>query len=136
MNAEEYLKQFQFTRLSFEEKERIWQRIEKGIEEAEREKLTLIDSLWDWKWAVSTVSIIFLLLTLNFHIKDMQRYPKQIMPAVYYREQTLSADIQKLLTFLDKNPEPSLRDYLKHTREVDQRKGFKDYILRIQELTG
>ena len=136
MSVEEYLKKFQFTGLSFEEKEKIWQRIEKGIEEVKGEKLTLIDSLWNWKRAVSTVSIILLLLIFNLHIGNMGRYPKQIMQVVSYREQTLSPDAQKLFTFLDKNPEPSLRDYLKHTREVDQRKGFKNHILRIQELTG
>ncbi len=136
MNVEEYLKKFQFTGLSFEEKERIWQRIESQIERIEREKLILIDRLWTWKWAVSAVSMILLFLIFNLHIANMKRYPEQIMPVVSYREQVLSPDTQKLFTFLDKNSEPSLRDYLKHTREVEQRKGFKDYILRIQELTG
>ena len=136
MNVEEYLKKFQFTCLSSEEKERIWQRIEKEIEKAEVEKVTLIDSLWNWKWAVSAVSMILLLLIFNLHIVNMERYPEQIMPVVSYREQILDPDTQKLLTFLDKNPEPSLRDYLKYRMEVKQRKGFNDYILRIQELTG
>ena len=136
MNVEEYLKKFQFTSLSSEEKERIWQRIEMGIEKAEVEKVTLIDSLWNWKWAVSTVSIIILLLIVNLHIVDIERYPEQIIPVVSYEKRILDPDTQKLLTFLDKNPEPSLRDYLKHRREVKQGKGFKDYILRIQELTG
>ena len=136
MNVEKYLKKFQFTSLSSEEKERVWQRIEGQIGRIEREKLILIDRLWTWKWAVSAVSMILLFLIFNLHIVDIERYPEQIMPVVSYREQVLSPDTQKLFTFLDKNLEPSLRDYLKHTREVEQRKGFKDYILRIQELTG
>ncbi len=130
MNIEDYLKRFQFKKISPEVEERIWQSIERKLE---GESNLLIDRLWNWKWAVSTVTIILLLSTFNLHI---QKYSEKIIPVASYKEEILDPETEKLFAFLDKNPEVSLLDYLKYIREKKEEKNFRNYILKIKELTG
>ena len=134
MNIEEYLRKFQFKKLSSETKERIWQRVQKDIGDTEREKLFIIDRLWNWKYAVSVAGIILLLLSLNLHVEKY--YSVEVIPIVSYKKYILDPDTEELLAFLDKNRDVSLLDYLKYIREREERRTFKDYILKIQELTG
>ena len=133
MNIEEYLKKFQFKKISPETRERIWQRIERKIEGIEREEISLIDRLWNWKYATSVATVILLLSIFNFGI---QKYSQKMMPVVSYKEEILDPDTEELFSFLDESPEVSPLDYLNYIREKEKAKNFKNYILKIEELLG
>ena len=133
MNIEEYLKKFRFEKISLETKGRIWQRIERKIESIEKEKISLIDKLWNWKYATSVAAIILLFSIFNLHL---QRYSEKMMPVASYEERMLDPDTKELFAFLDENPKPSLLSYLKYTRAKKEDGNFKNYILRIEELIG
>lgn len=131
MNIEEYLKKFQFEKISPETKRRIWQKIEEKIKSVERERISLIDRLWNWKYATSVATVVLLLSIFNFHL---QKYSEKMVPVASYEKQMLDPDTEELFVFLDENPKFSLSDYLNYIREKEKAKSFRDYILKIEEL--
>ncbi len=133
MNIEEYLRRFQFEKISPETRRRIWQKIERKIEGIEKEKISLIDKLWNWKYATSVATVVLLLSIFNLHL---QRYSQKMMPVASYKEEILDPDTEELFAFLDENPKPSLLSYLNYIREKEKAKNFEDYILKIEELLG